>query len=267
MDKQELINEISIWRKYKTEVWYKKNDTRSEIIHDIARIVRGMPCSKGVGYLSTPITSGKQLYIMMQERGLKEHDKKVMADNIKINEEKGIEKIHDMMKYIDIPIIYPGAFFPVNGYDSYSKWETPQFMALWLTLIGENATALFMNDDWEYSNGCAEEFTHAVQMKLGYPTHPNILFSNPIESIAFDSRRQISRLEKIKIYEAKLVPGGIISNHDAAKNLDGTIISAQEGMEKISNAIKDIRQMGFNPTNLEETLRILEKTIKQLLDS
>jgi len=70
---------------------------------------------------------------------------------------------------IDNPVVAP-AILEARS----QRWGQDEYMALWLRMIEENVGRVYMAPGWEFSNGGAEEYLHAVQMALGFRSRHDI---------------------------------------------------------------------------------------------
>lgn len=170
------IEEISLWYKYKTKVWENEHDPLTAVIHNIMRVLRSI---RGTfNYISTPITSGK-----------------LVIDNPHFSRDKiinmNIINGYEFATSLNLEnIIIPSELCPTNHY----QWEQDHFQALWLSIIAEKCHGIYMNKNWEYSNGCAEELVHVFQLKLGIPKHKNLVFFNTKEQEA-DSLKRMKNMQ------------------------------------------------------------------------
>lgn len=129
-----------------------------------------------LAYVSTAITSGLLMYDQLDKHGFADADElKTKAPNIlydaiiKPNIEAGTALARLMAAKIDHPVVAPSVFEARK-----QRWSQDEYMAMWLKLIEENVGRIYMSRGWEYSNGGAEEFLHAVQMCLGYRSRASI---------------------------------------------------------------------------------------------
>jgi len=145
-----------------------------------------------------------------------------------------------LQQRINCPIIFPPDLTP-----AHQEWEQEHFQALWLSIIAEKCTELHLIDGWEFSNGCAEEFTHVMQLKLGLPRHDILAFYNTKEDEA-DERQ---RMKSILVYNQK-----------------GESISLHDGYFAISRAVGWLKKNRFSSERLEKCLENLRWTARMLAD-
>ena len=129
------------------------------------------------------------------------------------------------------PILYPADLVPID-----QEWEQFHFQALWLSIIAEKCTEVYMAENWEYSNGGSEEFTHVMQLKLGLPKHKDLLFFNT----KGEEKTERERMRKIRIY-----------NHC------GETLYINDGIRAIENSLAWLRDHNFTSDRLENCLRLL----------
>lgn len=129
-----------------------------------------------LAYVSTAITSGLRMYEVLDTLGLRSADElkekhpAVLFDQvIRPNIEAGNEVAKVLAAKEDRPVVAPAIFEAKK-----QRWSQDEYMAMWLGMIEENVGAMFMSPGWEYSNGGAEEFLHAIQMALGFKSRWDI---------------------------------------------------------------------------------------------
>ncbi len=203
------LEEMSLWYQYKTKVWLDEKNPVTPIVHNIMRILRSI---RGTfNYISTPITSGKLAF-----------DNPFLNKSVVINE--NIINGYNFAERLGLPnMIIPSELLPTEHF----KWGQDDFQALWLSVIAEKCHAVFMNKDWEYSNGCSEELVHTFQLRLGVPTHDKLLFFNTKEKL----QDSVHRMKNIDIYDHT---GHRISIGLAIKKLEAS--SALVKSEKLNRA-------------------------------
>lgn len=219
------IEEFSLWYHYKTKVWL---DTapQTAIVHNIMRVLRGV---RGTfNYISTPITSGRVMY---------DNSDYDMSKIISINVLNGLN-FADAIKDIQ-NLIVPCELVPTDHY----KWEQDHFQALWLSIIAEKCENVYMNNGWEYSNGCVEELVHSFQLRLGIPRHKELVFFNTKES----EEESVERMKNIKVFD-----------HNRNE------ITMSGALESISNAMEYIKTKNKSVYKLERAKSCLVKTIDNL---
>lgn len=217
-----MIEDISLWYKYKTKVWLD-NSPQSVSVHNIVKVLRSVRGT--LNYISTPVTSGKWLY---------DQNREVPFDElINYNYLKGLEFLEELSDINNL--LLPSDLTPNFNF----KWNQDHFQALWLTIIAEKAENVYMNDGWEYSNGCTEELVHTFQLRLNLPRHKDILFFNTKEKES-DS---IERMKNIKIF-------------DRNRNE----ISIDQAIESLSKSIPYIQSKNHSVDKLITAKDCLEKT-------
>lgn len=240
--RQAAINRISLWRKYKDQVWpvdaggHSRDRAESEssvTIHNIARTVRSVRTSGRFGYVSVPITSGRAKYELLLAKPY--ISRQELYDTlIPRNYLLGRDTVERLVSSRDYPILYPADLTPV-----LQKWEQADFQALWLELIGSMCTELHMCEGWEFSNGGAEEFVHAMQLKLGPPTHPELVFWNTKKN----ESEEIARMKNVVVYDHL-----------------GRRINLAQGRSMIADSLSWMKQNGFAAPALERCLATLDET-------
>lgn len=217
------LENISLWYDYKTKVWLDHTSPQSASVHNIMKVLRAVRGT--INYLSTPVTSGKWLY---------DQNRKVPFDELIAYNYIEANKFLDEMSDIE-NLLLPSDLTPTLNF----KWAQDHFQALWLTVIAEKAKNVYMNDGWEFSNGCTEELVHTFQLRLGIPRHKDILFFNTKEKES-DS---ILRMKNIKIY-------------DRNRNE----ISIDQAIESLNNSIPYIAAKNHPVDKLAKAKECLEKT-------
>jgi hypothetical protein len=126
---------------------------------------------KSAVYCSAPITSGRRNLAWLRSIGKtfatvddvspehrESHAQSVIAANC-AHARTLVDKIRRQRGGI---VIDPTSFPPVPG------WRQSQWVEFWGAVIERYAAAVVFLDDWQFSNGCAEEF--AIAISLGLPT-------------------------------------------------------------------------------------------------
>jgi hypothetical protein len=180
-----------------------------------------------------PVTSGKFLYNLMVENP-ECSAKQLINLAIERNTVTGQKFVKDIASKLTYPIIFPAAMTPAR-----QGWEQDHFQALWLSIIAEKCTDHYMISGWEFSNGCAEEFTHSYQLKLGIPHNGNLIFFNTKESEEEAERR----MKSIQIFDH-----------------NGKILTIKKGYAKIKKAVAWIEERKFEAPKLKNCLELLEWT-------
>jgi hypothetical protein len=234
------LEEESLWFKYKTAVWssdaagQRRNDSPHALeVHQIMRTLRAVRYTGPFAYVSVPITSGKYFLDLQLEypHKLPGH---LIGEVIAHNYVAGWDLVKNLQKTRPYPILYPADLVPVGP-----MWEQAHFQALWLSIISEKCTEMHMSDGWEFSNGGTEEFTHAMQLKLGLPRSDDLCFHNTKESEATERQR----MRDIVVYDHT-----------------GNALSITEGIQKVEAALVWIGANGFTAPKLENCLRLLRST-------
>jgi hypothetical protein len=126
-------------------------------------------------YCSNELTTGRRLYDILREHGLKTASelKKKMGQpwfetNIfGANADSAKEFAKSVRSSLsDDPMIITPAPFTAPG------WSQPEYLAFWETLIRTRVKAVWFNENWEFSNGCTFEF--AVALDAGVPTFDHL---------------------------------------------------------------------------------------------
>lgn len=233
------LENISLWHKYKTACWPTTKKTEdpeekglSEVertIHNAMRLVRSF-YTPSLGYINCPISSGKAMYDMIEEEPLLRHmPQELQSRTINENFVRGYTHF-DELKKTGKNLLFPALFSP-----AHQRWEQPEFQALWLNIIAEKVTTLYPVDDWEYSTGAAEEFTHAYQLKLGAPKSKNHEFRGREEDL--------ERWNQLNVIDAR-----------------GEEISLEQGLAMIDQAIVYIKERYAIPERLINCRNVLEQT-------
>jgi hypothetical protein len=217
-----MLENISLWYGYKTRVWLDQSSPQTNIVHNIMRTLRSIRAN--FNYVSTPITSGEVLYSNRYSN---------MQDVIAHNIYEGT-KFADELKDIN-NILLPSDLTPTD----YYKWEQDHFQALWLSVIAEKCINVYMNNGWEYSNGCSEELVHAFQLKLGIPKHKDLAFFNTKES--YDE--SLNRMKNINVY-------------DRNRNL----ITIDSAIDLMNNSISVLEKKNINQPKLKRARDLLVET-------
>ena len=130
-----------------------------------------------LAYLSTAITSGRRMWAAAFSFGFKGPEElkakapDVLRDTVILpNIVAGTTAARHIATTTKAPVVAP-AIFEARG----QRWTQDEYMALWLRMIEENVGTIYMAPDWEYSNGGAEEYLHAVQMALGFRSRFDIV--------------------------------------------------------------------------------------------
>ncbi len=128
-------------------------------------------------YASSPIVSGKQLYTVLEQFGVKHiADAEKLSSNF-ISERVKPVNVFDGNTFARhvayrlpgrLPVVSPTFFeSATHGTQASRMWTQDQFMLLWLTLINSSVEEIYFNDGWEYAHGCTEEFVHVIERIAG----------------------------------------------------------------------------------------------------
>lgn len=231
LDDQSLES-LSLWYSYKTSVWPTET-TETTVVHNIMRMLRSIHNVNRLAYISVPITSGRFLYELQQRQPAMEKAER-MKLVIDYNYRLGHGLVTQVAKRRGCAVIYPADLIPVH-----QKWEQRHFQALWLSIIAEMSTELHLSDGWEYSNGGVEEFTHVMQLRLGLPRHPDLLFFNS----KGNEKNERERMRTIEVFD----------HH-------GRTISLEDGLQAIDQSISWLTDNGFLSEKLNKCAWLLRQT-------
>ena len=139
-----------------------------QILNQIKATLSFAPTMIGEGnvlYASSPITTGRRMYDRFQEHGATSVDelnrtvpgssRDIMQKNIEDGRQFGNELRTQTGKLA----IVPGEFFGPG-------WAQEHYMSLWKQVINRYADEVHLNTNWEYSNGCAEEFLIGLEKDM-----------------------------------------------------------------------------------------------------
>jgi hypothetical protein len=124
-------------------------------------------------YASTELTTGLRLYTELRARQLKTGDelRETMgrawysANIFDANVEAGRRFADAVRERADgAPVITPGPF-------SAPGWSQAEYLGFWETLIRTRVSAVWFNENWQYSNGCVFEFAVACHASVGTFDH------------------------------------------------------------------------------------------------
>jgi hypothetical protein len=124
---------------------------------------------KSATYCSAPITSGRRNFDWLRKIGkdfgsidhASDEDRRLHAqDVIAANCEHARQVVARLRKDRGGIIIDPTSFPAIAG------WTQPDWLRFWGAVIERYASAVVFIDDWQFSNGCAEEFLIATSLKL-----------------------------------------------------------------------------------------------------
>jgi hypothetical protein len=233
------LEDKSLWYRYKTDVWLR-DTPEAAVVHNIMRVLRSIHNHHGLGYISMPITSGKTLYDLIQEHPrIRTSD--LCEKAFDQNYCRSVEFLDELKRTKALPVILPAEMTPARQH-----WEQPVFMALWLSIIAEQCTEVYMAEDWQYSNGACEEFTHVMQLRLGIPRHKDLLFFRT-GSGTEDTQRE--RMRRIAVYDRSYSP-----------------ISIEQGIKAIEKAARWVKSRGFGQGRLEKCVELLYWTREKIAE-
>jgi hypothetical protein len=226
------LEEQSLWYRYKTAVWGQETP-QATVVHNIMRVLRSMRNTPQLGYMTTPVSSGRLFYELLRSfRGeCPEQDLRRRATDQ--NYDHSLVFLHDLESRTNYPLIFPPDVSPAR-----IEFEQPHFMALWLSVIAEKCTCQYLDEGWQYSNGCVEEFTHVWQLKLGMPRGKFAFFNT--KEHENDARK---RMRNIISYDHELFP-----------------ISIEAGYRKIQEAAEWMVDREITTMRLCDCLDLLDWT-------
>ena len=169
-----------------------------------------------LAYASTAITSGVLMQDIMDDTGLTEAELKSSPEFfslvIKPNLDRGVFFSRQIAATSDRPVVAPAIF---EG--KPQRWTQADYMKMWLAMIEEHVTQMYMLPGWEYSNGGCEEYLKAVNMAWGFGQRHDIVPMTP----------------------------------------DGAWLPLDKGMELIAAALVDIHDRGRKADSLASTFDAL----------
>jgi len=179
-----------------------------------------------IAYVSMPLTTGRRLYDLLQERGLKDmrhvERSELVSQVIEPNIAEGIQFAEKLRKR-EFPPVAPAVF-------KARDWSQDEYMSLWLQLITEKAREIHMSPNWGFSNGCVEEFVRAMEMQYGFINTSWGMERFPSDA---DKSKEYLSVRQIRAYD---------SEERELKLDSGALI--------VVDAIKDLRKRGFDSTKL-----------------
>jgi len=114
-------------------------------------------------YCSAPITTGKRHLELIRELGrqlVPEDRHRHFAEVIQPNTEHASAVTKALRSATRDVVIDPAAFPPMVG------WSQEDWLALWSAVIARYASKVVFVDDWQFSNGCVEEYVLAAKLSL-----------------------------------------------------------------------------------------------------
>jgi len=161
------IKELTFDVPYRPETWQRFVNIPEERVKEVLTVLTAFHAVQGLHhYVSTPITSGHRLYEAARIIG-SEVAKLKGTEIAKETFQMNISGAKSLLKTLyffqgDKKIISPAAFDA-----SKLNWGQGEYMFLWLSLISDKVSHIHFDANWEYSNGCIEEFTYAVECNRG----------------------------------------------------------------------------------------------------
>ncbi len=217
-----------------TDEWMLKE---SENLNNIKVVLNAYRSIRGnVIYVSAPITSGKLYYELLEKHNVKsmddllKNDSKFLVKNIiKPNVETGTNLSDRIAKQTNTPVVSPCVFEART-----QEWKENDYMYLWFRVMEEKAKKIVMADDWEYSNGASREFVRAMEMQFGFIKPGNTLINLPEDT---DLDKEYQRMRRMKVVDEQNNP-----------------LIMSDGINKLSYAIQNLQDKGFDVPMLEQSL-------------
>ena len=138
---------------------------------ELATALSGLDCvlnGEKALYASAELTTGRLLYRLLREHGLhstaelkaalgdEEYRRRVWDPNLA----GALALARDLRQRFPGELVVTPAPYLIEG------WTQTEYLTLWETVLRTRIKALYLSDDWEYSNGCAFEFAVAVDACL-----------------------------------------------------------------------------------------------------
>ncbi len=175
--------------------------------------------AKEVVYISSPISSGKRLYDYMDacKCSTLEEAKKDWNEFFACVMLPNIEDGEDLSKALAEKS--EGVVIAPTSFENKNvkSWRQNEYMSMWISVIDRHVNRLVMIDGWEYSNGSSEEFMWAALMQMGFSSRKNI-----------------------EIVDAR-----------------GEILTLDQGLNLLSNALADMQKRGFQAKTIENVITML----------
>lgn len=161
----------------------------------------------GLAYVSMAITTGKRLYEVCRSLNIKSpdelktlHPQILYSQILPANLESGNAVARAIAARDDHPVIAPSIFEARK-----QRWSQDEYMAMWLRLIEEHVTRMYMSPGWEFSNGGAEEFLHAITLAQGWRSRCNIEILDPTgKPILFHQGFQLMANALVQLHDWQL---------------------------------------------------------------
>lgn len=186
-------------------------DTKLEdkIVDEIKTSLTAFACvadwksNLSVAYASAAITSGKRLYDAYKKYGV--NSRELLPEGVFQNEvmNLNIQSGENFAKQLRQTGIYSLVISPATFFAK--GWQQDHYMAFWERVINTFANDVRLNEDWQYSNGCSEEFLIGLQSgKKVYegqsdkPLEPTVGVKKVREAI---SEIKSLNVEPTKLYE------------------------------------------------------------------
>jgi len=238
-----------------------------------------------MAYASMPITTGKRYYDVLDKHGvksiddlLKKDDKALVDEIIRPNIRQGIGFGKHLAEMLPYQVIIPAAFEAKR-----QKWTQGDYMFLWYRVLEEKAARIYFIEDWQYSNGCAQEFARGIEMQFGFVNPTNGMefqpgfadFKKEFDELRskhapllkqFDiapERRRKNFGTDLKAYHNAVndleKEHGLLDAYDSVRevtlfNHDGDELLINDGVRLISEAIVDLEERGFDVKCLARSL-------------
>ena len=124
----------------------------------------------GLAYVSMPITTGKLMYDVLTDAGVRSVEELRAKDPdalmkliIRPNISRGIEIARGVTQIENRPVVAPSIFEARE-----QRWTQAEYMMMWSQMIELYVGRMYMSPDWQYTNGGSEEYLESVLMSLGF---------------------------------------------------------------------------------------------------
>lgn len=180
-------------------------------------------------YLTMPITTGKRFYDILDRYGARTVEELEQKRPGALREEiilPNIEAGRLLAEGIRAHEDVPALIVPGVFEARSQRWTQDEYMVLWLRVITSTIRELYLSPDWEYSNGGAVEFARAVLLQFRcIDGHDN----------------------RLSIYDHR-----------------GEPVSLKQGADKLTSAIKDLGNRGYDVDSLKVELGRLAGLVAML---
>ncbi|MDO8504892.1 MAG: hypothetical protein Q7S36_03525 [Candidatus Liptonbacteria bacterium] len=169
---------------------------------------------KHIAYVSMPITSGKRLYDVLSEEGVRtaaelaaKCGKDALWERVlRPNVAEGVAFADKLGKRENLLFISPSVFEAKKW-----RWTEDAYMSLWYRVIGEMAGRHVVMDDWEYSNGGVDEVLFSLMLHWRILRMSNCEengrhfgLKNFLSGVPQEEKlRELQEMWKIRIFDAK----------------------------------------------------------------